>query len=212
MAVLKFLLGAAVVLAVIGVVLRLTVLDVWRVPTDDPTLAASLAPTLSAGDLVLAWRGTEPGFSALALCADPTEPEGFVAGRLLGERGKTVRLEGNDVLLNGDRGQTDTACDEATFSMRHPDRDEEVTLGCEIERWGSSRHMRGSTRGKNLRRPEEFRVPPGEVFLVSDNRALPYDSRQYGALPRASCKSRIFFRLWGKDGFADATRRFTFIH
>ena len=50
-----------------------------------------------------------------------------------------------------------------------------------------------------------------EVFLVSDNRRFPYDSRRFGSLDAESCKESIFFRLVSKNGFLDVKPRFTYI-
>ena len=54
-------------------------------------------------------------------------------------------------------------------------------------------------------------VPPGNVFLLSDNRLFPYDSRDYGSVPLDSCKETVFFRLVGIKGYLDGETRFTFI-
>jgi hypothetical protein len=54
-------------------------------------------------------------------------------------------------------------------------------------------------------------VPPGHVYLVSDNRLFPYDSRDFGPVEARSCKETVFFRLVGRGGFFDAKTRFTYV-
>ena len=54
-------------------------------------------------------------------------------------------------------------------------------------------------------------VCEGAVFLVSDDRELPSDSRNFGTVPLASCSDRILFRFWGKDGWGDEAARFSVI-
>ena len=54
-------------------------------------------------------------------------------------------------------------------------------------------------------------VSEGNVFLVSDNRAFAFDSRTYGAIPRASCKESVFFRVYGAKGLGDSASRFVYI-
>jgi hypothetical protein len=46
---------------------------------------------------------------------------------------------------------------------------------------------------------------------VSDNRQFPWDSREFGAVPRATCTEAVVFRLVSKDGFFDVANRFTLI-
>jgi hypothetical protein len=54
-------------------------------------------------------------------------------------------------------------------------------------------------------------VSEGEVWLASDNRFLPYDSRDYGSVELESCKETIVFRLVSALGFFDVDKRLTFI-
>ena len=54
-------------------------------------------------------------------------------------------------------------------------------------------------------------VPDDHIFLVSDDRHLPFDSRNYGTLEREACKETVMFRVVGQGGFGDVERRFTFI-
>jgi type IV secretory pathway protease TraF len=78
---------------------------------------------------------------------------------------------------------------------------------------GSGVHMRGElVDGVTL--PHDGRVeavPEGQLWLVSDNRLFPYDSRDFGPVPRASCKETVFFRLVGSGGFFDASSRNQYI-
>jgi hypothetical protein len=55
-------------------------------------------------------------------------------------------------------------------------------------------------------------VEAGQVFLVSDNRQLPYDSRDFGLVERATCKEMVFFRLFSAEGLKDVDHRFSLIH
>ena len=73
--------------------------------------------------------------------------------------------------------------------------------------------MRGSTSGHQVMPPPaDVRIADDKVFLLSDNRLLPYDSRDFGLVDRDSCTETVVFRLFSKDGYFDADRRFMFIH
>jgi hypothetical protein len=55
-------------------------------------------------------------------------------------------------------------------------------------------------------------VPNGQVWLVSDNRQFPWDSRDFGPVQRTTCTETVFFRLVGKGGFFDVSSRNQYIH
>ena len=53
-------------------------------------------------------------------------------------------------------------------------------------------------------------VDPGKILLVSDNRHMHLDSRDFGTVDPSSCE-HIVFRLWGHSGYGDAPHRFNLI-
>jgi signal peptidase I len=198
--------------AIVGVS-RLTMLRWWQVPVDDADLSASIAPTLWPGDWVILWRLTPPSFGDLVLCPDPDEPLQPVIGRIAGEGGDDLRLRDDGQLeVNGARVLSEQACRPREFEVLDPSSGEPMKLNCELELMGGVSHKRGM--GRAPLRPDSRRVdvPDGHVFLVSDNRQYPFDSRHFGALERASCKERVLFRLVSHEGFFDVERRLTLIH
>ncbi len=54
-------------------------------------------------------------------------------------------------------------------------------------------------------------VEDRQVYLVSDNRFYPFDSRDFGTLPRESCSETVVFRLVSRLGFGDVTARLRWI-
>jgi hypothetical protein len=54
-------------------------------------------------------------------------------------------------------------------------------------------------------------VEPSSVYLISDNRLFPFDSRDFGPLPTASCKETFIFRLVSRLGFSHVKSRLTWI-
>jgi hypothetical protein len=83
-----------------------------------------------------------------------------------------------------------------------------VELHCAMEVMGGVTHMRLGTKKKSEFSTE---VPPGRVFLLSDNRDMPFDSRHYGTLEADTCKETVLFRIMGTKGLGDVDSRFTFI-
>ena len=213
---LKGLLWTAGILGAILVVLRLVAFKVWTVP-DDPVLAASVAPTLRAGDVVVLLTRGVPAFGELVRCPDPADPQRSIVGRIGGVPGDKISFRNSTIVVNGKEYGGQSRCEEgSTVEVPHPTSGVPVVVSCELVEMGGGVHKRGSV-------PEADRIPlpPAEesttvasnmVYLVSDNRDYHDDSRDFGLLPRASCSERIVFRLWGKGGFKDEGGRLTLIH
>jgi signal peptidase I len=209
---LKTLLWIAALLAVVAGAARLTVLRWWQVPSDDPILEASIEPTLHGGDWVLLWRATPPHFGSLVVCPEPGNEDRGVIGRIVGEEGDKLTIEGTNIQLNDHDALTEGACNERTFRIADPNTGSDVEQGCSLEALGGVLHMRGDLNGRQQVLQKTTRtVGEGKTYLVSDNRAYPYDSRNYGSVDRATCKESVFFRLVSKEGFADVKNRFTYI-
>lgn len=212
-ALLRFLLWTALVLGALGLFLHLTVLRVWRVPVNDPVLQASLAPTLQPGDLVLLWRLTEPTFGDLVLCPEPDYPERVVIGRVFAEGGDSIEFVKGAPKVNGKDFKPERQCSPTHFTVVHPDDEsKEVKQNCYWEAMANRVHMTGDVAGHGARRDwEKVDVPPGQLFLVSDNRLFPYDSRDYGPVVRDTCRETVVFRLVSRLGWGDRDARLTVI-
>lgn len=207
----RFLLWTTlVVLALVGA-LRATAIRWIRLPTDDPVFETSLQPTLAGGDLILTFRLGRPTFGDLVLCPEPDYPERYVIGRVLGMPNDTVGFHNGELQIAGRRFRSERNCDPVTYP--HPDNPEiEVTQNCDMIDAAGHLHPAGSLAGHTVPPSDrEYIVPEDGYFLVSDNRLFPYDSRDYGAVPYESCKERVIFRLVGRKGWKDSSRRFDYI-
>jgi len=201
---------ALIVALLIGIA-RLTCIRWWRVPTNDPWLEASMAPSVSPGDWVLLWRLTEPIYGDLVLCPEPNAPR-VVVGRIVGEGGDRVHLKDGNVLVNDRPIQSIRACTETNFTVAHPQTGETVDQRCAMRLVGSTLHESGELSGHEVRPIDiERTVPAGEVFLLSDNLLFPYDSRDYGTVARSTCKETVVFRLWVQEGWGGSKHRLEFI-
>jgi len=193
-------------------VARLVAIRWWRVPVNDPYLEASIAPTLRGGDLIILWRLSPPHVGDLALCPEPRKPDRVVIGRIAAIEEENLEIKGANAFLNGRRMQVEQACLEDRFTTLDPQTRIPVEQRCELEQMGTRLHQRGEvteTPPENVTQPA---IEKGQVFLLSDNRQYPYDSRDYGTVERATCKETVLFRLVGKAGFSDVASRLTYIH
>jgi len=195
------LIGLAVIAGVI-----FAFFDVWTVPGDDALLAVSVEPTLSAGDIVFVARSSGAKDGNVVRCTDPQAEGRYVVGRVMGSGNDDVEFAGGTLRVNGKTPSAPYACDVPKMTLRNPANGEEQEYACFMEEFAGGTHP--SLRGKALDRDAKFAVPAQQVYLVSDNRSLHLDSRDFGAVSPASCQ-RIVFRLWGTSGYWDTHKRLT---
>lgn len=202
---LKGLLWFVGVFGAFGGLLYAFVVDVWTVHDDDPTLAAAMAPTIEGGDVLVLMKKPGVDHNHLTRCADPEAPGRYVVGRAKGTRGARVEIARDAVRIDGHPDNTIHTCAEPRRLVVDPRTGEEVPLGCFLE--GSSGLEFETLRDPaHADAPRTYTVGPGETILVSDNRAMHLDARDFGPLPDGSCQ-HIVLRLWGKGGPTDGRRR-----
>jgi hypothetical protein len=147
------------------------------------------------------------------LCPDPEEPGEVVIGRIAAQGGDTISIkEDGHLVVNDERVRSERACEPSLFVLDHPRSGDEIELRCDIETLGGVHHQRALRPSGGLRpMPVHTEVELGELFLVSDNRFLPFDSRDFGAVPRESCSETIVFRLVSRLGFSHVASRLSWI-
>jgi signal peptidase I len=207
----RFLAWTALILAVIVGLLRVTAIRWWHVPADDPYLDASIAPSIRGGDWIILWRATKPGFGDLVICPEPKAESRVVIGRIVGEAGDTVKIQEQSLIVNNHASSTEGSCGGLTFKTRDPSTKIEVEQHCQTEVLAGGTHLRGEMAGDIHPLPISMEVPQDRVFLASDNRLFPYDSRDFGPVLRSTCTESVIFRLVSKAGFSDEQSRMTYI-
>jgi len=202
----KVLIWITIILAVfLGVVFAF--FEPWTLPADDGQLAASVEPTMSAGDFVLVTRSRGASDGALVRCPDPDAPGRYVVGRAMGHGGDVIDFVGGTFQLNKKIPPAPYACDVAKVTMKNPASGDDEDLNCFVEEFAGGTHesLRG---GKSVDRDPHTEVATGTVFLVSDNRVLHLDSRDFNTVNSATCQ-RIALRVTGAGGVGDSKHRFT---
>jgi signal peptidase I len=205
----KALLWVTAILAIALFALHLVAFDLWRIPTDDPLLAASIQPTLASGDLLLITRRTTIDRANLLRCPDPQAPGRYVIARAIAKPGERIDLQGELVLIDGHRLPSPRACDVRQWTVFDPAKNEDVDLTCAVEDYGEMTF--GALRDVgHPEPPTKFQVEPGRWFLVSDDRHVHLDSRDYGTVDASACQ-HVLVRVVGAKGFSDAQTRLTLI-
>ncbi len=192
-----------------GVVAGITLVfcEPWTIPADDAQLGVSIEPTMSVLDVVLVARATGASDGALVRCTDPDAAGRFVIGRVVAHGGDKVEFRDGIMTVNDKVAVASVACDVATASLKNPATQEEEELHCGLEELGGGLHpiFRAA---KSVDRDIKINVDPGKAFLVSDNRAMHLDSRDFLAVTPGNCQ-RIMLRLWGTGGWFDTKKRMT---
>jgi signal peptidase I len=205
---LRFAAWVTVIAGAVMAIIYFAYADVWTVPTDDPRQLASIEPTLLGGDVLLVGRHGLPLVGDLVRCVDPDEPRRWVVGRLVGVGGSEVQVGTQTFSTAGSRPHSNTAC--GTRHLTNPANAEDVELNCRNEEFAGREYQSLGRGDPNADAPTPVQVPNGRSFLLSDDRYLHVDSRDYGTVPESSCH-RIMFRLWGAEGVTDSSRRFDIV-
>lgn len=197
--------GFAWICAIFGAIvflLHLFVFDTWVIPEGE-MLAASVEPNLRAGDRVLVRRGSIPGHGQLARCSSPSSRSGYVMGRVFGSTGNEILVRGENVFLDGKVLPAQKSCLPMTFT--DPKTGRGLELSCAVFDTGVSGYGVLSRRS-TVDTAAPVTIEEGTLYLVSDNRYLHQDSRDFGLVDAAACE-HVVFRLWGAS-LGDRVRRF----
>jgi signal peptidase I len=181
--------------------------DVWTVPHDDPRLGASIQPTLLPGDIVLVKRHGAPAMGNLVRCSDPDEPRRHVAARVAAT-GSPLHIAAQTFSTPGSRPSGSGSC--PAIRLTNPNTGDDVELSCREEEFAGTAYQTLRYADNTAEHESDATVPLDKVYLISDDRYLHLDSRDYGMLPVSTCQ-HIVFRLWGAAGFTDSSRRFNLI-
>jgi signal peptidase I len=196
--VLRFVVWVAGILGIVLVALYLFAFDVWTVPSDDPFLAASLAPTLAAGDVVILSRHPSVARGDLLRCPDPQAAGRFVVARAIAGGGESIAFIDEVPFVDGHHTPTALACPDVVF--QDPSSGHDVQLACGVEEFGEMTFQvlqSATSPAPSTKTPRT--VDPGAWFIVSDNRHFPVDSRVYGPIKQRLCQ-HVIARVKGEDG------------
>lgn len=204
-----FLRGVFWLLGIFGAIAllcHLLFVDEWRVPAGtDAQFGASIRPTLAVDDLVLVHRGRRPKVGELARCTSPVSGEPVV-GRVFGTAGDRVEVTDQAVTTNGKALAARHGCPPVV--VPHPVTQNLVTMGCSVADTGAWTFSY-LTQPETSAGVHTAAVEAGKVYLVSDNRTMHQDSRDFGQVDESTCE-HLVFRLWG-ESYSDASRRFTIL-
>jgi signal peptidase I len=171
--------GAAIVVALLlAAGLRAFVFQTFFIPS------SSMVPTLGVYDRILVqkaffnWHDVRTGdivvFTHPPRDHCPGPPEGDLVKRVIALPGQTIFSSGNSIYVNGKL-------------LPEPYLPHYDPLGPPIP---------------DASRQHPFRVPPGEFYMMGDNRAISCDSRYWGPIKGTSIVGKVVL-LWWHNGHPD---------
>lgn len=181
----------ALIVVIVGAILRYTYVDVVTVSND------AMAPTIFGGDTVLVWRTTEFDHGDVVLCRHPRQQGDWLLGRVLGRPGMSLRIDRGQFEINRQRVDRDF---QGEFRFEDQQNHNVATYSHGVENLGEVHHLFMQRTDRNLTMRPVNDV--NGLFLVTDNRTwIGGDSRTLGAVPEASCTGVVFMR-WSPGGRA----------
>lgn len=174
-----------VVVAVVAVALALAVqaflVKPFRIPSE------SMAGTLRPGDRVLVNRVVyhlrAPHRGDVLVFHYPLDPSLYFIKRVVGVPGDTLQVRDGRLYMNGEP--------EVEPYVHHTAGATDPTL--------AAAPVPGTTMQQPWSLAQPFTVPPGQYFVMGDNRTDSDDSRDWGTVPQADIVGEGFFLYWPPD-------------
>lgn len=191
----------------LAILVRTFVLTAYKVPT------GSMAPTLKPGDFVFSFRlpygvripltkqkiaGQPPLRGDVVVFTYPEQPRTSYVKRVVGLPGDVIKIEDGQLSVNGAKFKqieqgSELIQDIPSFGYQQ----------AYLEKSPTGSHFIIRLKEGSSKSFGPLVVPPGEVFLLGDNRDASDDSRYWGTVPLERIEGRvvlIWLSLdWSKD-------------
>jgi signal peptidase I len=182
----KFVLNAAAVVVIAGVLVRLVFLEQITIRDN------GMAPTLVYGDEVLVWKGAHADMADVMVCEHPVRTGEIVIGRVVAFAGHTIHTDYNGMLYVDQNQASTQASGHVLFYDVTRKRQWNMLLG-QIDYFGKHSHDFFVEDGDRLSL-RTYTVEKG-VYLLGDNRAeSSFDSREFGEVDPKRCLGQVVLR------------------
>lgn len=208
----------------LALIVRTFIITAYRVPT------GSMQPALKAGDFIFSYRlaygfhspvGGDlaepkiPERGDVVVFSYPNQPQTSYVKRVIALPGDHVQIVGGKLLVNG------TAL-EYQLEPVGEDNPNPDSFDIYLEKDGGQSRRVIFQKNDSSQNFGPLVVPPGELFLLGDNRDASDDSRYWGTVPISQVYGKVLFiwlsldwqKRWGGDRYPGIrwNRVFTEVH
>ena len=197
-------------------ILRTFMYEPYQIPS------GSMMPGLKVGDFLLVDKNSygykinriaspaisknDPSYGDVVVFVPKHNPVPYVK-RLIGKPGDKIRIINKQVYVNGKPiTKTFYKTEESIITKRYRDlsgnittREKDVVIDFFFEEHGGSKYLTRNIRNENIQYPSEWEVPPGQYFVMGDNRDNSNDStKDVGFVPRENFfgQASYLFMTW----------------
>ena len=182
----KFVVGAAVLVAVVGLILSATVMGRYVV-TDN-----GMAPTMVYGDEVLVWKGAGIDRGDPVICPHPGKDGEYVIGRATGFPGETLSTDHNGVMYIA--GEAMVVESRSKMEFYDVTRKKQFTMQFGYFQFSPRKTTPMFTEEGRKFTLREYTVEKG-IYLLGDNRSdEQHDSRAFGEVDPDTCYGEVVMR------------------
>jgi signal peptidase I len=172
---------------VLAACVRANVAEAFCCPTE------SMSPTLLKGDRFMVdktLQRKQPHRGDIVVFVNPENRDVRFVKRVVGLPGDTVRVEGNDVYINGEKLKQRPIDDSGKISA-----DADGQLVFESNGQATYQIRLAADEAKAATCPET-KVPRGHCFVLGDDRGHSADSRRYGCVPLGDILGKAKYIYW----------------
>jgi signal peptidase I len=132
---------------------------------------ASMEPNYQDGEYLIideiSYRFRLPERGEVLVFKYPQNPSEFFIKRIIGLPGETVKINGNQIIIENKTNPNGFILDESSYLKTVPSMGQETVT-----------------------------LKPDEYYVLGDNRAASFDSRRWGSLPKDDIVGKVWIKAW----------------
>ena len=146
----------------------------------------SMDPTLSDGQRLISSKISNYERMDIITTKEPGDEERMIVKRIIGMPGDTVKMENDQLTINGKKYEPYLDEFKKEFSEDKLQGEYAYSSGFQAQAESSS----------TFTSDFEYTVPKGKYLVLGDNRLISKDSRMFGLVDKDMIQGKVVFRYW----------------